>query len=549
MSDTSTRILLVEDNIGDAGLLRAAFSEVSISNFSFRLVHADRLTHALACLNREPFDLVLLDLSLPDARGMETIARVRDAAPSLPIVIMTGLDDENVAIQAMRQGAQDYFVKGQVDSAVLVRAIHCAIERKRIESQLQYLRNRDAVLREVNVALTSTLDLKSVLDVLLGKVADMLPGFATTIRLRNSETEVWDPVACRNLDEDHWRRAPALSSGAGLTAAVVAARKPVVISDVQNDPRTRTHDFMTHNGLVSFLGVPLISKGEILGVLGLYAKTKHEFVAEEVEFIDTLGGQAAIAISNSRLYEQIKTAHDALEKVLEIKSVLVGVMAHELKTPIQVIMGSAGLLAEGICGDLSREQQERVKVIEYSADELIQLIESALDMVRLEHGKMPLFVTEVRIRALLAELKSEFEHAFAEKGVELVIHGPESEFVMKTDLIKIKEVLRNLIENAGKFTRQGRVEVQFRSKKTDWVEFVIKDTGIGIPNELVSKIFELFYQIDSSHQEHASGGLGLNIVKRLVGALSGEIDVKSEVGKGTTFRISLPTEISSVRPD
>src|SRR5688572_5479085 len=248
MSDASTKILLVEDNTGDAGLLRAAFSEVSTSNFSFRLVHAERVTHALACLTQEPFDVVLLDLSLPDARGMETIVRVRDAAPSLPIVIMAGLDDENVAIEAIRQGAQDYLVKGQVDSGMLVRAIRCAIERKRIESQLQYLRNRDAVLRDVNVALTSTLDLKSVLDVLLGKIADMLPGFATTIRLRNIETEVWDPVACRNLDEDHWRRVPALSSGAGLTAAVVAARKPVVVSDVQNDPHTRDKDFMIDNG-------------------------------------------------------------------------------------------------------------------------------------------------------------------------------------------------------------------------------------------------------------------------------------------------------------
>jgi signal transduction histidine kinase/ActR/RegA family two-component response regulator len=549
MSHASTKILLVEDNTGDAGLLRAAFSEVSTSNFSFRLVHAERVTQALACLTQEPFDVVLLDLSLPDAGGLETIVRVRDAAPSLPIVIMTGLDDENVAVEAIRQGAQDYLVKGQVDSGVLVRAIRCAIERKRIESQLQYLRNRDAVLRDVNVALTSTLDLKSVLDVLLGKIGDMLPGFATTIRLRNSETEVWDPVACRNLDENHWRRVPALSSGAGLTAAVVAARKPVVVSDVQNDPCTRDQDFMIDNGLVSFLGVPLFSKGEILGVLGLYAKTKHEFVAEEVEFIDTLGGQAAIAISNSRLYEQIKTAHDALEKVLEIKSVLVGVMAHELKTPIQVIMGSAGLLAEGICGELTRDQRERVKVIEHSADELVQLIESALDMIRLEHGKMPLFVTEVRVSALLTELKSEFEDAFGKKGVELVIHSPEPEFVIKTDLIKIKEVLRNLIENARKFTRQGRVEVQFRANKTDRVEFVVKDTGIGIPNELVPKIFDLFYQIDSSHREHASGGLGLNIVKRLVGAMSGEIDVKSEVGKGTTFRIILPNEISAVRRD
>jgi signal transduction histidine kinase/DNA-binding NarL/FixJ family response regulator len=549
MSDASIRILLIEDNVGDAGLLRAAFNEVSTDNFSFRVAHVDRLTHALESLAKDPFDLVLLDLSLPDTRGIDTVVRVRDAAPSLPIVIMTGLDDENVAIEAMRQGAQDYLVKGQVDSGMLVRAMRYAIERKRIEAQLHRLRNRDAVLREINVALTSTLDLKSVLDVLLGKIADMFPNFATTLRLKNSETEIWDPVACRNLDEVHWRRVPALGSGTGLTAAVVMAKGPIVIPNVQNDPRTRNRDFMVHNGLVSFLGVPLISQDEIVGVLGLYAKTEHEFVPEEVEFIDTLGSQAAIALSNSRLYEQVKKAHDVLEQALEIKSVLVGVMAHELKTPIQVIMGSAGLLADGICGELNKDQRERVKIIENSTDELIQLIESALDMARLEHGKMPLMVTEVRVSALLDELRSEFEQTFTKKGVELDIDVPAPESIMKTDLVKIKEILRNLLENAWKFTRQGKVEIRFRLKKRDRVEFVVKDSGIGIPNELLPKIFELFYQVDSSHKEYVSAGLGLNIVKRLVGAMSGEIDVSSEVGKGTTFRIVFPREISPARPD
>ena len=537
-----TRILLVEDNVGDAGLLRAALGEVPTTDFAFRLVHVDRMSQALQCLAGGSFDLILLDLSLPDASGMETVVRMRDAAPALPIVIMTGLDDESVAIGAMRQGAQDYLVKGQVDNGMLVRAIRYAIERKRIETQIQFLRNRDAGLREINVALTSTLDLKSVLDVLLSKIADMFPGFAATIRLRNKATKIWEPTACRNIDEDEWRRGPALSSGAGFTAAVVREKKPVVIANVQLDPRTRNRDFMAHNGLISFLGVPLISKGEILGVLGLYAKTQHEFSREEIESLDTLGSQAAIAISNSWLYEQVKQAHDALEKALEIKSALVGVMAHELKTPIQVIMGSAALLAEGIFGELNADQKERVHVIENGVEELTQLIESALDMARLEHGKMPLAVTEVCVSALFAELQCDFAEAFSKRAIELDIVLPPPDLVIKIDPVKIKNILRNLIENARKFTYRGKVEVRFQQRENNRVEFVVKDTGIGIKTELLPKIFELFYQIDSSQREHASAGLGLNIVKRLVGAMSGEIDVDSEVGKGTTFRIIFPRE-------
>jgi signal transduction histidine kinase len=111
---------------------------------------------------------------------------------------------------------------------------------------------------------------------------------------------------------------------------------------------------------------------------------------------------------------------------------------------------------------------------------------------------------------------------------------------MKTDRVKVKEILRNLLENARKFTAQGKVTVGFTERDDGTVQFVVTDTGIGIPKESLPKIFDLFYQIDPAAKEHASAGMGLNIVKRLVAALSGEIDVASEPGRGTSFRVTLP---------
>jgi len=258
-----------------------------------------------------------------------------------------------------------------------------------------------------------------------------------------------------------------------------------------------------------------------------------------------------VAIHNSQLYERLKTANDTLEKTLEVKDVLVGVMAHEIKTPLQVIMGAAGLLSSGTCGPLNEDQRGRVMAIESGADELLQLIESTLNIASLERGRMPLNISEVGVSALLKELKTEFSAAFREKKIRLDIDLPPPNLMIETDRIKLKEIFRNLLENARKFTSRGRVKVGFVHKKMDRrVEFTVADTGIGIKKEALPRVFELFYQADPTLETGpVSAGLGLNIVKRLVTAMSGEIDVSSEVGKGTTFRFSFPMEIKPVEAD
>ena len=135
MSDGPNRILLVEDNPGDARLLRETLKDVA--NYRFDLEHVERFSQALERLQREHFDVVLLDLSLPDSQGLDTLAPVRDAAPDVPILVLTGLDDEDLAVRALRVGAQDYLVKGQADGTSVVRAIRYARERKAAEEQIR----------------------------------------------------------------------------------------------------------------------------------------------------------------------------------------------------------------------------------------------------------------------------------------------------------------------------------------------------------------------------------------------------------------------------
>jgi signal transduction histidine kinase/DNA-binding response OmpR family regulator len=318
------RILLVEDNPGDARLLREFLTETEASQFE--LVHADRLSEAQRRLGEGRFGAILLDLSLPDARGLETITRLRSQAAGTPIVVLTGLDDEEAAIKALEQGAQDYLIKGRVDGHLLVRALRYAIQRQRAEEQIQQQLQRMNALREINLAISSTLDLRNVLDILLEKIDLSLPYATATIRLHNKENGMLEPMACRNLDEDEWKLEQ-WKSGRGIANIVFETKAPLIIRNAQDDPRVLDNAFYRKHKLTSYVGVPLIVKDEALGVLGFYTKEEHDFSTEEVDFLSTLAGQAAIAINNSQLYENVRLRETQLQETNRMLSALHAVAA------------------------------------------------------------------------------------------------------------------------------------------------------------------------------------------------------------------------------
>jgi len=296
-----TKLLLVEDGVGDVRLLSAALREASTNKAAFEIDHVFCLTDALEKLKSERYDLILVDLSLPDTEGADAVARMRESFSSVPIIVLASVDDEELAINSMRLGAQDYIIKGQVDGYALARAIRYAIERKRVEIELEEQLTRQAALHELNLAITSTLDLKTVLDNFLDKVRHALPEFALTVRLFNPETGVLEPLACRGVDESTWERPLRTDEPAGRVSAALQAREPLVMEDALTDPRTNNAQFIRDNGLVSHVGVPLFVKGEPIGVISFYTRERREFAAAEVRFLATLASQAAVAIHNSQL--------------------------------------------------------------------------------------------------------------------------------------------------------------------------------------------------------------------------------------------------------
>ena len=218
-------------------------------------------------------------------------------------------------------------------------------------------------------------------------------------------------------------------------------------------------------------------------------------------------------------------------------------MSHELRTPLHIILGYTELLAEGASGTLPAEALDTLAKVHTKAGELVDLITAVLEVSHIETGQLEVKVTTVSVAELLAELQAETQDVQEQSGLDFAwqVHEPVPSLV--TDPGKLKIALKNLIDNAVKFTAQGHISISARGEP-DGVAIEVTDTGIGIPAEAFDMIFEPFRQVDSSDtRQHGGAGLGLHIVKRLVVLLGGTVTVESTIAQGATFRVCLPAAV------
>jgi len=242
-----------------------------------------------------------------------------------------------------------------------------------------------------------------------------------------------------------------------------------------------------------------------------------------------------MALQNARLVEELELAN-------QFKSHFVATMSHELRTPLNVIIGYHDLLLEGTFGSLSEEQSYILRRAHRSARELLDLINATLDLSRYEAKRIPLEIRDVSVGELVDEVMRETWELPDKPALSVEWDVAEDIPPLRTDRVKLKMVLKNLIGNAIKFTEEGTVSIEVQARDGA-VEFCVRDTGIGIPPEAVAVIFEPFRQADSSTTARYGGtGLGLYIVHRLLDILGGSITVASEVGAGSAFRVCLPQE-------
>jgi signal transduction histidine kinase len=267
----------------------------------------------------------------------------------------------------------------------------------------------------------------------------------------------------------------------------------------------------------------------------LYERLKHASAELERKVQEAT---AELAQQNELLRRQ----HIELEQASALKSQFLANISHEFRTPLNAILGYTHMLLHGVTGAVSDPQRKSLTRIDSNSRHLLALINDILDITRIEAGRMPLNVTRFRLSDLINEVMSELEPIIRRSNLAVSTKLKSTLPTVKTDRQKVKQIVLNLLSNALKFTPAGSVTIGTAlDGKNGMVHVIVRDTGVGIPEESQSKIFEDFRQLDDSPTRGYGGtGLGLSICRRLAQMLGGSIEVTSKLGDGSVFTLRLP---------
>lgn len=390
----------------------------------------------------------------------------------------------------------------------------------------------DSYLRLIEISrdLASTLDLDTLLDDIVRASADITHAEAASILLYDDTARQLYFQVATNIDEPTMRGlvVPLEKSIAGW---IVTNRKSVRIDDAHKDLRffsdvEQTVGYATK----SLLGIPLITKNKVVGVLEVINKKRGRFTDPDESMLTVLGAQAAVAIENARLFQQ---------------SDLIAEFVHELRTPLASLSTATYLLLRP---EMSREQRDQiVNNIHNETLRLNSLASSFLDLARLESGRVQFRKTRFSVADLLYECRDVMVTKAQETGVQIRIDVPNDMPLLEADRDKVKQVLLNLMSNAIKYNRSNGSVIVTGNYNESEVSIAVQDTGVGIPDESLPHLFEKFYRV-REHEGKASGtGLGLSICKQIIQGHNGRIEVKSKMGVGTSFNLHLP-RVSRIAP-
>ncbi|MEG2805342.1 HAMP domain-containing sensor histidine kinase [Stenotrophomonas sp.] len=246
------------------------------------------------------------------------------------------------------------------------------------------------------------------------------------------------------------------------------------------------------------------------------------------------------------LYAELDQQAEQLREVSELKSRFLSYMSHEFRTPLGSILSMTRLLEDGLDGPLTDEQRRQVRFISNSTSELREMVDDLLDLAKIEAGRITISPAWFDLMDLFSALRGMFRPLTEGNQVDLLFEDPPALPMLYTDDKKLAQILRNFISNALKFTPNGQVVVSACLEGELSVRFSVRDTGIGIPAELQSKLFEDFVQVDTPLQKRLRGtGLGLSLCKRFAELLGGHVGVDSVVGEGSVFYVVLPLKLAS----
>ena len=436
---------------------------------------------------------------------------------------------------------------------------------QRIQRQLQQLN----ALRAIDIAISSTFDMKTSLTVLLHKVVSQLDVSAAAVLLLHSPTHTLEYIAGYGFTSAAIQQTR-IRIGEGLAGRAALERRAVLVPNLTqtDDHFVRTRS-LVDEAFVAYQALPLLAKGELKGVLEIFHRSELHSNPEWLDFLEALTGQAAIAIDNAQLFESLQRSkteleHRVAERTAELnqtnaeleranraKDEFLANMSHELRTPLNSIIGLSESLLEQRRGSLNDNQEKSLQTIESSGRHLLDLITDILDLSKIEAGKFEYRPQLIQVEDLCRSSLAFINSQAVKKSVTVTYQNEISLSSISADPRRLKQILINLLTNAVKFTPEnGQVTLQVKTNpEQDRIAFSVIDTGIGIAPEDLHRLFQPFVQLDSSLQRQYQGtGLGLSLVQKLTDLHGGSVEVESELAKGSRFTIYLPLGLETTAP-
>ncbi len=614
------KVLQIDDDEIDVRLVKRSLAKSPHTN-KFNMESANTLAGGIELLNANQYDIVLLDLGLPDSNGIETVQKICQVNPNIPIVVLTGLENEETGLEAIKSGAADYLVKGPAMETSLVKTILYAIERKKAAEKLKesqqmlqvvmnsipqaiFWKDRNFVYVGCNPVFARHAGLPSPEEI-VGKMDYELPWrkeesdyfrecdkrvmendageFHITesqlqadgkqawletnkVPLHNSAGEVvgilgtYEDITDRRqaeralqIAEERYRTIFENSAVAitmadeqerliswnkftenmlGMTAEDLHLKSVKSLYPEGEWERIRTHD-VRQKGMQHHLETRMQKKdGEIIDV------------DVSLSVLKDSEGRVTGSIGVIRDITERKIADKKIKEAMEMRSQFISTVSHELRTPLTIIKEDIAIILEGAAGKVKGKQKEILEIAQRNIDRLARLINDVLDFQKLESGSAKFKMQENTLNSVIENVYKTMSSTVKRSGVDFQLALDDSISKLTFDSDKIIQVLTNLVGNAMKFTEKGSITISTR-KIENAVRVSVSDTGPGIKQEDIPKLFQKFQQLDSSGGRKTGGtGLGLAISKEIVEKHGGKIWAESEVGKGTSFHFLLPVKSS-----
>lgn len=519
MQEQKATVLVVDDN------------EINRDVLSRRLIRYGHETttavngrEALRLIRQQEFDLVLLDIMMPEMNGYQVLERIKEdpLTRNLPVIVISALDDIESIVKCIKLGAEDYLPK-PFNPMLLKARIGASLDKKRLRDREQEHLEEQAVAQRIDRELNAKLDMRGIARITLDwakrrSEADML-----LISLVEEE-------GLRIVDSYGFDEMREYYADGVIAPDAPPLRKAMrtILPQASEDRR----DFFVQ-GMEKQVVIPIGRAGQVIAMLILESREASRFSNYVLSFLTRLCDRAAVALANAQLYEEVQAANRA-------KSEFVGEVTHELNNPLTSVLNYAKMIDS--MGDVNEMQTHCIKTIINNANRMAQLVQDLKEVSKLEAGHLKLEPDAVNMRQIIRDVIDSFNSQIEDKGQNLVVDVAETLPLVWCDRNRTTQVLTNLVSNAHKYTpEEGHITVKAHLNGDESVHVAVQDTGIGLRPEDQAKIFQKYFRAaDEKAQASPGTGLGLNITKRLVELQGGTIWFDSEFRKGTTFHFTVP---------